>query len=94
MTRRRRRMPRREAYSLFLTHRQSQNVVGGRQGKAEPPGVVAHSLEDEREDVSSSRSGLPSPLEQSNCSGCYPSKQENFGSLSSLTPFFTTYRLV
>lgn len=25
-----------------LTHRQPQNVVGGGQGKAEPPGVVAH----------------------------------------------------
>lgn len=30
----------------FLTHRQSQNVVGGGQSKAEPLGVVAHSLKD------------------------------------------------
>lgn len=29
----------------FLTHRQPQNVVGGGQSKAEPLGVVAHSLE-------------------------------------------------
>lgn len=30
----------------FLTHRQPQNVLGGGQGKSEPLGVVAHSLED------------------------------------------------
>lgn len=30
----------------FLTHRQPQSVLGGGQGKSEPLGVVAHSLED------------------------------------------------
>lgn len=30
----------------FLTHRQPKSVLGGGQGKSEPLGVVAHSLED------------------------------------------------
>lgn len=47
----------RSPFHTFLTHRQPQNVVGRGQGKAEPLGVVAHSLEDRHTHVSPGRSG-------------------------------------
>ena len=38
--------PGKGAHATLLTHRQPQNVVSRRQGKAEPLGVVVHGLED------------------------------------------------